>query len=152
MQLLALLSALTLLVITVVVSADVVMRNFLDSPLRGTVTYVEFGLVCASFLAFPWVLSQGGHIAVDLIVARLGRTMRWYVELVSHLIVVATMGVMAWATAQAALASFHRRERFAGLVDLPLWPARVTIAVAVVGVVLAAAERAMQHATGREAS
>lgn len=146
-QLLALLSAITLLVITVVVFADVILRNVFDRPLRGTVAYVEFGLVCASFLAFPWVLSQGGHISVELVVERLWPSTRWYVELTSQLIVVATMGAMAWATAQAALTSFDRRERFAGLVDLPVWPARVAIAVALVGLVLAAAERATHHAT-----
>ena len=59
--------------IAVLVSLEVVMRNVGLGTLPWLIELVEYALYVSTFLAAPWVLSLGGHVRVDILVAALPR-------------------------------------------------------------------------------
>jgi len=57
------------------VCLEIVMRYFLNRPLVWVVEMTEYGLLYVSFLGAAWLLRQGGHVQVDILVDALNP--RW---------------------------------------------------------------------------
>lgn len=123
------LSAAVLLGIMLLGASDVLMRNVFGQPIRGTVAFVEIGLVALVYCALASVQRMDGHIAVDLVVSRLPGRARRYVERVADSVVLIGSVVLSWASTSAAIDATERGERFTGLVNIPSWPARILVAV-----------------------
>ena len=68
---LASLAGVILLLIIVCVSLEIVMRYFFKEPLFWVVELSEYGLLYITFLAAPWLLRQGGHVQVDVVINHL---------------------------------------------------------------------------------
>ncbi len=75
--------------------ADVLLRAFLNRPLRGTLEIVELLLACTFFLALPATFLRDEHIVVDVID---GFAARWVplVRRFAGALGVLLMAVMAW--------------------------------------------------------
>jgi TRAP-type C4-dicarboxylate transport system permease small subunit len=50
------------------VCLEIVMRYFLNRPLFWVVELTEYGLLYVSFLGAAWLLRQGGHVQVDIMI------------------------------------------------------------------------------------
>ena len=50
------------------VCLEIIMRYFLNRPLFWVVELTEYGLLYVSFLGAAWLLRQGGHVQVDVLV------------------------------------------------------------------------------------
>lgn len=57
------------------VCLEIIMRYFLNRPLVWVVELTEYGLLYVTFLGAAWLLRQGGHVQVDIIVDFLNN--RW---------------------------------------------------------------------------
>jgi TRAP-type C4-dicarboxylate transport system permease small subunit len=57
------------------VCLEIVMRYFLNRPLVWVVEMTEYGLLYVSFLGAAWLLRQGGHVQVDILIDILN--LRW---------------------------------------------------------------------------
>jgi TRAP-type C4-dicarboxylate transport system permease small subunit len=69
---LALIAGLLLCVLTAVICVDVASRYFRLFAMPWTLDIAEYLLYAITFLGAPWVLRDGGHIAIDLLTQRLG--------------------------------------------------------------------------------
>ena len=70
-EFLAALAALIMIFITIAVCRDVVMRYFFSRPSIWVVQTCEYALLWMVFLATTWLLREGGHVSVDILLARL---------------------------------------------------------------------------------
>jgi len=52
--------------ITLAICAEVLMRYGLNAPIRWVVEISEYALLWITFLGAAWVLRQGGHVRVDI--------------------------------------------------------------------------------------
>lgn len=68
---LALLVGVVLCALTLLIAADVVIRKLGYFSMPWTLDIAEYTLYVVTFLGAPWVLRDGGHIAIDLWVQRL---------------------------------------------------------------------------------
>ncbi len=75
------LTGLSIGIIAVLVSVDVLIRNLGFAPLSWLLESVEYTLYATTFLAAPWVLSKGAHVRVDLIIVLLPPKFRYGLEL-----------------------------------------------------------------------
>ena len=50
------------------VCLEIIMRYFLNRPLYWVVELTEYGLLYVTFLGAAWLLRQGGHVQVDIMV------------------------------------------------------------------------------------
>jgi TRAP-type C4-dicarboxylate transport system permease small subunit len=74
-NILAGLSMMILSLIILSVCLEIIMRYFLNRPLIWVVEMTEYGLLYVSFCGAAWLLRQGGHVQVDVVVNLMNQ--RW---------------------------------------------------------------------------
>jgi TRAP-type C4-dicarboxylate transport system permease small subunit len=107
---LALLGCAILLAMMLLIVADVALRNLaipgLPAGLAWSTEVSELMLYLITMCVAPWLLRQGQHIRVDIVLQAIPRQLAWSFEWVGDLIGLACCLVMAWYAALAALASY----------------------------------------------
>ena len=71
LNMLFLLSTLILIFISLTILTEVVLRTFFSRPITGTVEINGYALVYVTFLGAAWLLREGGHVKMDLVLTRL---------------------------------------------------------------------------------
>ena len=108
---------------------DVFGRRFLDAPITGTIEIVELGTAIAAFFAMPRAFITDSHVSAQFI-ERLKRGKAGLViTLIRGCLMVATIGLMAYAISLNAFDLMHS-DRVTIELELPLYPFNTIIAVA----------------------
>ena len=104
------------------VTGGVVVRYIFDWPVVWVPEIVGYLMVALVFLALGETMLAGRHIKIDLLVGRLPRRLRDFVELFTLMLSVAVAGFFAWHGTDTMLRSldYGRRDAF-GALNLPLW-------------------------------
>ncbi len=132
---LALLSGLAVFSLMVLAVVSVSGRNALNQPLPGYVDWIEQAMPLIAFMGISYVMREGGHIRMDIVVGALRGRVLYLVELITTLCVLALMVLMVWGT----WAHFDRSFDFAAPmwsrdssmdIALPIWPAKLLAPVA----------------------
>jgi TRAP-type C4-dicarboxylate transport system permease small subunit len=122
---LAVLASVILLAMTLVICADVLLRNVALVPgLRGLAwsnEVSESALYLVTMLAAPWLLRQGRHIRVDVFLRIMPRRLGWACELACDVIALACCLTMAVYGARAAAASFMAGSMSIKTLVTPEW-------------------------------
>ncbi|MDB5965777.1 MAG: transporter small permease [Polaromonas sp.] len=107
---LALLGCAILMAMMLLIVADVALRNAniagLPRGLAWSTEVSELMLYLITMCVAPWLLRQGQHIRVDIVLQAIPRRLAWTLEWVGDLIGLACCVVIAWYGARAALESF----------------------------------------------
>ena len=107
---LALIGSALLLAMMAIIVTDVALRNFaipgLPQGLAWSNEISELMLYLITMCVAPWLLRQGQHIRVDILLQALPRRLAWYFEWTGDLIGLACCAVIAWYGAQAAWSSY----------------------------------------------
>ena len=77
-------AALTFGLMSVLVTLDVVLRNLNINFIPASVEITEYMLMIATFIAAPWLLYQGGHIRIDVVVNKLPATTQRLLSIVCN--------------------------------------------------------------------
>lgn len=129
---LVIVAGLVIFALMIVVTADVISRSLFNIPLPNSYEYMELGMVFAVYLGASKVQREKGHIAIDMVVAKLPPRGRAAVELVGCLIGLALMGAIGWWGALAAWDSYVTSEYIGSVARLPVLPARVALVAGVI--------------------
>jgi TRAP-type C4-dicarboxylate transport system permease small subunit len=108
------------------ITADVVARTLLGSPIAGTLEIASgYYMVAVAFVPWAWVASREGHIRVEVFTARLApRTSRW-LDAAATLLATAYVALFTWQTFLRALQSTAMGESWeAPSGFLPIWWSR----------------------------
>jgi TRAP-type C4-dicarboxylate transport system permease small subunit len=76
------------------VCLEIIMRYFLNRPLVWVVELTEYGLLYVSFLGAAWLLRQGGHVQVDILVDILNERWRKRCAVISAAMGLAVSGIL----------------------------------------------------------
>lgn len=135
-QLLVLLSAvacLLILTMVTVICADVLARAFRLGNLPWASEVAEYTLYLATFLAAPWLLREGRHVRMDMVLRAIPSTMAWTLELLADVLAAATCFVLAIASLNAVLSSASQGSLIMKIFVFPEWwvlaPASVMFAL-----------------------
>ena len=133
--------------VAVLIPIDLVLRNAFDAPIYGLLDAIEYGLLAATFLAAPWVLSINAHVSVDLLVATLAGRARRLADALANLVGAGAAAVLLWFAVVAAVQSIERGTMIRTAFVIPEW---WVLAVAPVSMVLVLAEfaRRLLRASG----
>ncbi len=126
---LLLLGAVGLIVSTVLGFADVIGTKFLDYPVPGTLEITESTMVLVVFGALAYTQSKRSHIRVEILYNFGSPRTRAWLDAVAHLIALIYFGLLCWAGFQEALYSLSISEATMGTIRLPLFPARMLLAL-----------------------
>ncbi len=118
----AILAGAILMFLTLLISADVALRYFLNKPLSNVTEMTQHGLLFITFLGAAWVQRQGKHATVDLLYAQLSPALRVKFNIITSILGLVTCVLMTWFSAQAAIIAFQRGTIFATVWGLPRGP------------------------------
>ncbi len=110
-------------------------RNGFNAPLPGYVDWIEQAMPLIAFMGASYVMREGGHIRMDILVGSLRGRALYVVELVTTLAILLLMVLLVWGT----WSHFQRSFDFAAPmwsrdssmdIALPIWPAKLIAPVA----------------------
>jgi TRAP-type C4-dicarboxylate transport system permease small subunit len=132
---LALVSGLAVFSLMLMAVFSVAGRNFFNSPLPGYVDWIEQAMPLIAFMGASYVMRDGGHIRMDILVGQLKGRVLYLVEFITTSAVLFLMVLLVWGT----WAHFDRSFDFGSPlwsrdssmdIALPLWPAKLLAPVA----------------------
>jgi TRAP-type C4-dicarboxylate transport system permease small subunit len=117
-------------VLALLVVSDVVGRNF-GFPVTGIVELAAQTVVISAFLTIPFVMRKGSHIRATVLVSRLPEIWRRGFEVLAFAIGVLVFALLAYSSwgnfvTDYTAASYEGE----GALRIPTWPARLTIFLA----------------------
>ncbi|ARE41664.1 TRAP-type transport system, small permease component, predicted N-acetylneuraminate transporter [Rhodovulum sp. P5] len=132
---LALLSGLAVFGLMLLAVVSVGGRNVFNQPLPGYVDWIQQAMPLIAFMGISFTQRDGGHIRMDILIARLRGRMLWAAEFTTTLAMLGLMLLLVWGS----WAHFQRSFDFAMPmwsrdssfdINLPLWPAKLLAPVA----------------------
>ena len=107
---LAVLGCFILLAMMLIIVTDVALRNLHIPGMPGSLSWSneisELMLYLITMCVAPWLLRQGQHIRVDIVLQAIPRRLAWSLEWVGDVLGLACCLVIAWFGAQAAWSSY----------------------------------------------
>ena len=109
----ALISGIAVFGLMVLAVVSVSGRNAMNAPLPGYVDWIEQAMPLIAFMGISYVMREGGHIRMDILVGQLRGRALYIVELITTLAILILMALLVWGT----WAHFQRSFDFGA----PLW-------------------------------
>jgi TRAP-type C4-dicarboxylate transport system permease small subunit len=122
---LALAGCAVLLLMMLVICTDVFLRNvrvvpgMLGVPWANEVT--EYALYLITMLTAPWLLRQGMHIRVDVLLRVIPRRLAWYCEWAVDVMALTCCAVIAFYGVKAVLSSHAIGGTVVKVLSVPEW-------------------------------
>jgi len=123
----AALAALLVVYVMLTISADVVGRYVLNSPIGWAIEFAEHALMALPFLAMAWLVRENGHVTIDIVVHLLPESLRSRVLVGVSLLAAATTGFACWF---AVLTTFSQLDR--GVRTIGIYPVDRYLLIAIV--------------------
>ena len=125
LEALALLGCAVILLMTLMICADVLLRNVRVIPGVYGIAWAnevsEAMLYLVTMLTAPWLLRQGQHIRVDIVLRAVPPRLGWVFEWISDSLGLVCCLMIAWYGARAALASFKAGSMSIKTLVTPEW-------------------------------
>ena len=122
---LALAGCAVLFLMMMVICVDVLLRNvplvpgMLGLPWGNEIT--EYALYLITMLTAPWLLRQGMHIRVDVLLRAIPRRLAWYFEWLSDSLALVCCLLIAFYGVKAALSSYSIGGMVIKVISVPEW-------------------------------
>ena len=116
------LSGILVWVATALVTANVVGRYFLRSPLAWVIEVTQYILVWFTFLSVAWVLRSDRHIKVEVLTSHLPRRVQIILELFSDLIGLIVTSTVTGFSAVLVVRFYSTHMRETSLLEPLSWP------------------------------
>jgi TRAP-type C4-dicarboxylate transport system permease small subunit len=114
-----------LFLLMVMICADVLLRNVALIPgldgLSWSNELSESMLYLLTMLIAPWLLRQGGHVRVDILLRAIPKRTAWYCEWIADTIALACCAVMVVYGTRSAVASFTSGSLSIKTLIMPEW-------------------------------
>jgi TRAP-type C4-dicarboxylate transport system permease small subunit len=125
LQALALLGCAVIFLMTLMICADVLLRNVRLVPGVYGIAWAnevsEAMLYLITMLTAPWLLRQGQHIRVDIVLRAVPPRLGWYFEWIADALGLACCLVISWYGAHATFASFNAGSMSIKTLVTPEW-------------------------------
>lgn len=122
---LALLGAALILAMTLMICADVLLRNLRIIPSMVGIEWSnevsEAMLYLVTLLTAPWLLRRGQHIRVDIVLRAVPKLLGWGFEWIADTLGLACCLAIAYYSARAALASYSSGAMSIKTLVTPEW-------------------------------
>ena len=155
LEALALAACALVLGMTLMICADVLLRNVRILPgvagLEWSNEISEAMLYLVTMLTAPWLLRRGQHIRVDIVLRAVPKRLGWIFEWIVDVLGLACCLFIAWYGARAALASFKAGSVSIKTLVTPEWWLLSVLPLAFLALSLEMLFRMRRLALGRRA-
>ena len=114
-------SGIAAIIMMVLTTADILMRRFLDMPIRGGFEITSALLVILGSCSFAWIMTEKGHIVVDLFTSKYPQRLRRVILGIALFLSLIMVGLICWGSMLFGLQEFRIGEASV-LVGIPMAP------------------------------
>ena len=108
---------------------DVFYREVFGPSVPGMVEYSELGLVAVIFLGIASALTHDVHIHTPVLTSRVSPRAAHRMRVAGRLVMWVVIAACLYGTIMEAQDSFAIREYRFGLIEVPIWPAKIIVPV-----------------------
>lgn len=108
---------------------QIVMRTLFSSPIFGYIDVVEIAMVGFAVLSIAYVQRLGGHVRMELVLARMRGRLLWFVESLASLIAIAIVAILIPASFEHFYRAFDIGDSTIDI-ELVTWPAKLVVPIA----------------------
>jgi TRAP-type C4-dicarboxylate transport system permease small subunit len=126
---LTLLGGIVIFLLVLLATSNVLGRWFFSLPVSGYIDWVEQAMAFFAFLGIAYTQREGGHIRMDMLVARLHGRSLWFIELISTLLMLAITLILIAGSYLHFLRAYQIGDSSLDI-NLPVWPAKLVVPVA----------------------
>jgi TRAP-type C4-dicarboxylate transport system permease small subunit len=101
------LAAAILVLISVSISLDVVLRYTINNPLKWVFEGTEYAMLFITFLAATYVLQKDEHVRLDLAINVMGKRLRTGINAFTSLVMAVVCLVLTWSSAKYTIYLFQ---------------------------------------------
>lgn len=123
-------AAVVVVLLTLAVTMDVLMRYALNMTYVGLFEISEYSLLWMTFLGAPWIMRKDGHVRVDLVLVFLGQKQRERLNLIASVLSAIILLILTIVTARLTFNDWLTGfELSSGILEPPKWPLEIIIPV-----------------------
>jgi len=122
-------SGVFIIVMMILTTVDVILRDFFNSPIKGNYELQEMMLVGIAYLGMSYVQSQRQHISMDVLPEYLSRANKLVLQLLGDVIFLLVAVFITWQMGLQAWNAWVNNDYTWGLIRFPFWPAKLIIAL-----------------------
>lgn len=115
------LGSLLIMLITLLISANVLTRKYYEESITGSLELVEYSLVWITFVSAAWVLRQDGHVKVDILILILPESVRRWFYYGGQSLGCLVCGFLTFYSGNVVLTAFQRGTKLISQLILPKW-------------------------------
>lgn len=132
------------------ITADVVARALMGRAVPGLFEMSEMSMVMVVFMGLGFALVDDAHIRVTMLTDRLSERGSRLCTALAWGLAALIFAMLAWPASNEAAYSFEIREFRWGYFQIPIWWAKIAVAVGLWFAALQALVHAVRIATGRQ--
>ena len=121
------LSGIAIVVMTILMTLDVVARYALNTGISDTIEISSMLLGAVTALALASVTGRGDHIRFSVLTDMLPNRAQSFAKVLTLMIAVAMFGLMTWQATIRAIGNMGTGE-WVGSLQIPIWPMRMLFA------------------------
>lgn len=118
---LAVLGGASLVFITIAIICDVILRNTGFHPFQWTSAIVEYVMLFATMAAAPWLVREGGHVAIGSFVERLPEAVRLFTGRLVAVLCILVLLLLCWRSGAVGLEMVAARAVDMRSINIPAW-------------------------------
>jgi len=101
------LAAAMLVLMSLSISLDVVLRYTINYPIKWVFEATEYALLFITFLAATWVLQKDEHVRLDLVLNAMGERLRTGINAFTSLLMALVCLVLTWSSTKYTIYLFQ---------------------------------------------
>ena len=141
-SLLAFIAGLSLVLMMVHVTLDVLLKYFFKLPVPGTAEVVAaYYMIGTVFLPLAYIEVHNRPIVVELFYDRVPRALQRWLDIMGTIASLAFYAFLTWQSIKIALAALESREYIDGLWKVVVWPSRFLIPLGLIAACVALGAR-----------
>ena len=116
-----------LVFLMLVVSLQVIMRHFFNSPIPWVLEGSQFCLVFVTYLGAAWVLTRDGHVRIEIIVRRFSHRLQAIINAIVSIVCATACLVVTVFGIMVAVDYASINYVYPGSLELPAWPLEAVV-------------------------
>jgi len=145
------LSGIAIVVMTIIMTLDVVARYALKSGIPDTIEISSMLLGAVTALALASVTGREDHIRFSVVTDMFSTRAQGFARLLTLMIAVVMFGLMTWHAALRGISNLRTGE-FMGSLQIPIWPFRMMFAFGCLLTFLVVVSQLFAHFTHKGAT
>ncbi len=118
---LAITGGISLVIITIAIIIDVVLRNTGFRPSQSTSALVEYVMLYSTVAAAPWLVRKNGHVAITSFAERMPDAMRLVAGRAILVLCIAMLGLLSWRSGAVGLQMLAAGSVDMRSMNIPSW-------------------------------